>query len=291
MKRTILLVVIVLALGIVALAQSGSIGTFPPPNNGSTGFTYESSNNTYHFTRTDGTFSGMVIFENSAAPGYPNTHDFSVDGVNVDGQRNLITYHYNHNLGSYGVSSLMDLDQDGHFSLGASGGGGIASDPYSGDTCIPYNALALGACNVPTSLHIDPSGRVSQYLGLSLDSGANGTSTIARAINGTVTGTVSNYPVWTVPAKGYGASDFYELSWVGVVTSPANGAAATATWNFTDESGSNSCSSPLTAFGSVGNRLELTCRFYSIPNTPVNISVTTVSGSPTYASHLRVIIH
>lgn len=293
MKRTILLVVFLLALGIVALAQpqSGSIATFPPPNTSITGFTYQASNNTYHFTRTDGTFSGVVVFDNSAEPGFPYTHDLGVDSVNVDGQHNLATYHYDYNKGSYVVSSLMNLDQDGHFSVGGSGGGGIATDPYSGDTCIPYNVLANGSCNVPSSLHIAASGKVSQYLGLPLDPDANGTSVIAKAINGSATGTVTNYPVWTTPSSGYGGSEFYELSWVGVVTGPSLGAAAVATWNFTDESGPNSCSSQLTAFGSVGDRLELTCRFYSVPNTPINITVTTVSGSPTYASHVRVIIH
>jgi hypothetical protein len=289
MKRTILLVVFVLALGIVAIAQQA--GTFPAPNNGTTGFTYQSSDNTYHFTRTDGSFSNVLIFDNSAEPGYPNTHDFSADGVNVDGQRNLATFHYDYNKGSYVVSSLLILDQDGHFSLGASGGGGIASDPYTGDTCIPYNALANGTCNVPSSLHITYNGRVSQYQGLALDPNSNGTSMIAKGINGSSTGTISNYAVWTTPASGYGSSEFYEISWEGVVTTPANGATAVATWNFTDESGPNSCSSPVTAFGSVGNRLELTCRFYSVPNTPIHISVTTFSASPTYASHLRVMIH
>ena len=293
MKRVILVVVFMLALGILATAQSGglTIGTFPPLNNGMTSLTYQGSDNTFHFTRTDGTFSGVLIFDNSAEPGYPNTHDLSVDSVNVDGQRNIGTYHYDYNKAGYVVSSVMDLDQDGHFSVGGSGGGGIANDPYTGDTCIPYNVLANGACNVPSSLHIASNGKVSQYLGMALDSGANGVSTIVRAINGSATGTVTSYPVWTVPAKGYGASDFYELSWVGVVMSPSRGAAAVAAWNFTDSSGPNSCSSQLTAFGSVGDRLELTCRFYSVPGTPVTITVTTISGSPTYASNLRVIIH
>jgi hypothetical protein len=159
----------------------------------------------------------------------------------------------------------MDLDQDGHFSVGGSSGGGIATDPATGDTCIPYNALARGACNVPTALHINSNGKVSQYMGLALDPGANGTSLIAKAVNGSATGTVSNYLAWTTPSSGYGASDFYEVSWVGVVTGPANGAAATATWNFTDESGPNSCSSPLTPFGSVGNRLQPAPRLNSHP--------------------------
>lgn len=291
MKRMILLVVFLLGLGILALAQqqTWSIGAFPPPNNGATGLTYQSSNNTFHFTRTDGTFSSVVIFENSAEPGYPNTHDYSTDGVNIDGQRNLATYHYNSNTGSYVLSSGMDLDQDGHFSIGAGSGGGIATDPYTGDTCVPYNVNTNGACNVPNAMHISVGGTISQYQGLA--TGGNGLSTIVKVVNGTATGSVSNYPVWTTPANGYGASDFYELSWVGVVTSPAPGARAAAAWNFVDESGSNSCSSGLLSFGYVGNRVELTCRFYSMPNSPVALSVITFGGSPTYASHVRVTIH
>ena len=293
MKRTILVVVALLTLVIVALAQAqtGVIGTFPPPNNGTTGFTYQPSTNTYHFTRTDGTFSNMLVFENSAEPGYPFTNDFSADSVNVDGQRDLITYHYNTDKESYAISSLLDLDEDGHFSLGSSSGGGIATDPGTGDTCIPYNALVNGACNVPAALHVASTGQISQYLGLPLDTGGRGTSMIARAVNGSATGTVNDYLAWTTPAAGYGASDFYEVSWVGVVTTPSNGARAVATWNFTDESGPNSCSSVAMAFGAPGNRLELSCRFYSVPNTPVNLSVMTLGGNPTYASHLRVIIH
>src|SRR5208282_1442391 len=122
-------------------------------------------------------------------------------------------------------------------------------------------------------------GAISQYLGLPLDTGGNGTSMIARAINGSATGTVSNYPVWTTPSSGYGASDFYEISWIGVITTPAFGARANATWNFTDESGPNSCSSGATAFGTPGNRIELTCRFYSMANTQVSLSATTIGGS------------
>lgn len=293
MKRTILLGVFLLTLAIVVLAQAqtGTIGTFPPPNNGTTGFTYQPSTSTYHFTRTDGTFSNMLVFDNSAEPGYPNTNDFSADGVNVDGQRDLVTYHYNNEKGGYQISSLLDLDEDGHFSLGSSSGGGISTDPTTGDTCIPYNALVNGACNVPGAMHIAVTGQVSQYMGLPLDPSGHGTSMIAKAVNGSATGTVNAYLAWTTPASGYGASDFYEVSWVGVVTAPAFGARATATWNFTDESGPNSCSSATTAFGAPGNRLELSCRFYSAPNTPINISVTTFGGNPTYASHLRVIIH
>jgi hypothetical protein len=293
MKRTILLVVFFLTVGLVTLAQAqtGTIGTFPPPNNGTTGFTFQPSTSTYHFTRTDGTFSNMLVFDNSAEPGYPNTNDFSADGVNVDGQRELVTYHYNTQTGTYGISSLLDLDEDGHFALGSSSGGGIGSDPSTGDTCIPINVLSNGTCNVTGALHINSQGTVSQYLGLPLDSSGHGTSMIARSVNGSATGTVTNYPVWTTPASGYGASDFYEVSWVGVVTTPAFGAKATATWNFTDESGPNSCSSATTPFGAPGNRIELTCRFYSMANTPVSLSVTTLGGSPTYASHLRVLIH
>jgi hypothetical protein len=214
-----------------------------------------------------------------------------MDAVNTDGQRELITYHFNNRTGNYEKSSQLNLDQDYHFALGSFNGGGIGSDPSTGDTCIPINILANGTCNVPSSLHINSQGAVSQYLGLPLDPGGHGTSTIARAVNGSATGTVSNWPTWTTPASGYGASDFYEVSWVGVVTSGATGTSAVATWTFTDESGPNSCSSANTAFGFVGNRLELTCRFYSMPSTPINLSVTTMGGSPTYASHLRVIIH
>lgn len=290
MKRTILLVVFLLGIAIVALAQqTGGIGSFPPPNNGLTGFTYQASNNTFHFTRTDGTFSSVLVFDNSAEPGYPYTNDFSIDAVNVDGQRNLTTYHYNTQMGNYEISSLMDLDQDGHFSLGGSGGGGIASDPNTGDTCIPYNATVNGACNVPNSMHITVGGTVSRYQGL--PTSGNGISSIAKVIDGTAAGTVTNYPVWTIPASGYGASDYYEVSWVGVVTTPVFNTKVIATWNFTDDSGPNSCSSPLASFTRVGDRLELTCHFYSAPSTLVSISVMTYGGSPTYASHVRVIIH
>ncbi len=293
MKRMILVVVLVLTLGIFALAQQqgGLIGTFPPPNNGTTAFTYQASSNTYHFTRTDGSFSSVLVFDNSAEPGYPTTNDFSTDAVNVDGQRDLITYHYNNDKGAYQISSLLDIDEDGHFALGSSSGGGIGSDPTTGDTCIPLNVLENGPCNVAGALHINTEGQVSQYLGLPLDPGGRGTSMIARAVNGTATGTVIGWPVWTTPTSGYGATDYYELSWVGVVTTPAFGAEATATWNFTDESGPNSCTSPRTPFGAVGNRIDLTCRFYSMPGAPITISVATIGGSPTYASHLRVIVH
>jgi hypothetical protein len=293
MKRTILVVVFLLAAALVVLAQAQTtgIGTFPPPNNGQTGFTYQASSNTYHFTRTDSSFSGVVVYDNSGTPGFPNTNGFSIDLFDAVCQLSMLTYHYNSNNGAYEKSSQLTLDGDYHFALGSSSGGGIGSDTSAGDTCIPVNILANGTCNVPSSLHINSQGAVSQYLGLPLDPGGNGASTIARAVNGSATGTVSNWPVWTTPASGYGASDFYELSWLGVVTSAAPGASAVATWNFTDESGPNSCSSANTAFGFAGNHLELTCRFHSVANTPINLSVTTHGGTPTYASHLRVKIN
>jgi hypothetical protein len=293
MKRAILLFVLVLTIAVVALAQSTNttIGTFPPPNNGATGFTYQPSSRTYHFTRTDGTFSNVLVFDNSLEVGYPETNDFSADSVNVDGQRDLITYHYNTSLAAYVISSALNLDQDNHFSIGSSSGGGIGSDSSTGDTCIPIDVLANGPCNVPTALHINTAGVISRYKGLTLDSGGNGSSMIARAINGTVTGTVNNYLALTTPASGYGATEYYEVSWSGVVTGAASGAVASATWSFTDESGPNTCSSQQAAFGALGNRLELTCHFYSIPNTPIYVSVITANGSPTYASHLRITIH
>lgn len=291
MKRTVLLFVCLLTIAVVALAQqqTGVIGTFPPPNNGATGFTYQASSNTYHFTRTDGTFSNVVVYDNSAEPGYPDTNDFSTDSVNVDGQRDLATYHYNAQQGGYMLSSLLDLDEDSHFLLGAGSGAGIGSDPSTGDTCIPTNiAVGNNGCSVPNAMHWTIGGTVNRYQGLPTD--GNGISTIVRVINGSATGTVSNYSVWTTPANGYGSMDFYEISWVGVVTGAVPGAAARAVWQFTDESGPNSCFSAAAPFGSVGNRLELTCHFYSVPNAPVTISVTTFAGSPTYASHLRVLV-
>lgn len=287
MKRAILLVVILLAIALVAFAQT-QINTWAPPNDGQTHLTYDVQHRTYHLTRTDNTFGNVLIFDNSAEPGYPNTHDFSADSVNADGQHSIVTYHWSNSTQSYIVSSALDLDQDGHLSLGAGSGGGIATDPGTGDTCVPYNANANGSCNVSTSLHINQSGMVSQYLGLA--TAGRGISPIVSVVDGSATGTVNNYPVWTTPSSGYGATEFYEVSWVGVVTGPSLGTTAVATWTFTDPSGPNSCSSPLTPFGSVGNRLELTCHFYSVANTPIKVSVTT-TGSPTYASNLRVIIH
>ena len=290
MKRTILVVVFLLAVTLVALAQqqTAGIGAFPPPNSGQTGFTYQASTGTYHFTRTDSSFSGVVVYDNSGTPGFPNTNGLGIDLFDAICQLSMITYHHNNNTGAYEKSSHLALDGDYHFALGSASGGGIGSDTSVGDTCIPINILANGTCNVRTSLHINTGGAVSRYLGLPLDPGGNGASSIARAVNGTATGTVSNWPVWTTPSSGYGSSDFYELSWVGVVTSAAPGASAIATWTFTDDSGPNSCSSLPAGFGFAGNHLELTCRFHSVPNAPINLSVTTLGGTPTYASHLRV---
>lgn len=287
MKRTVLLLGILLVLAVIALAQQ-QLNTWPPPSDGQTYLTYDAPHRTYHLTRTDGTFGNVLILDNSAEPGYPTTHDFSADSVNADGQHSIVTYHWNNSTQSYLVSSALDLDQDGHFSLGAGSGGGIATDPGTGDTCVPYNANTNGSCNVSTSMHINQSGMVSQYLGL--PTAGRGISTIANVVNGSATGSVSNYLVWTTPSSGYGATEFYEVSWVGVVTAPAIGATAVATWSFTDQSGPNSCSSPLVPFNGVGHRLELTCHFYSAANSPIKISVT-INGSPTYASNLRVIIH
>lgn len=287
MKRIVLLVVILLAVALVALAQA-PINTWPPPNDAQTHLTYDVQHRTYHLTRTDGTFGSVMIYDNSAEPGYPNTHDFSTDAVNVDGQHSIVTYHWDNLTQAYIVSSGLDMDQDGHFSLGGGNGGGIATDPNTGDTCIPYNANINGACNVPNSLHIAAGGTITQYLGL--PTSGHGISPIVSVIDGSAMGSVANYPVWATPSSGYGAAEYYEISWVGVVTNPALGGTAVATWSFTDESGPNSCSSPVAPFSAVGNRIELTCHFYSVPNTPVKISVMT-SGSPTYTSHVRVIIH
>lgn len=290
-RKTGVLVGFLLFLSLVAFAQSTNytIGSFPPPNNGATALTYQAPN-VYHYTRTDGSFGPVVIYDNSATPGFPATNDFSMDSVNTDGQRDLATYHYNSEKGVYGISSLLDLDQDSHFILGAASGAGIGSDPSTGDTCIPSNILVgNNGCSLANAMHWNIGGTVDKYQGLPTD--GNGISTIVKVINGGATGTVDNYLVWTTPSSGYGASEFYEASWVGVVTSPAFAATAVATWNFTDESGPNSCSSQRTAFASVGNRLELRCVFYSQPNTPVSISVTTLGGNPTYGSHLRLLIH
>jgi len=293
-QKAAVLVAFVLGLGLVAFAQSGggwTIQPFPPPNNSGTAsaFTFQSPN-VYHFTRTDGAFGPVVIWDNSATPGYPYTNDFSMDSINVDGQRDLATYHYNAKTGSYGVSTLLNLDQDSHFILGAATGAGIGSDPHTGDTCIPSSiSIGQNGCNLANAMHWTIDGTVNKYQGLATD--GNGISTIAKVLNGSVTGGVTNFPVWTTPASGYGAADYYEVSWVGVVTGASPNTTAVATWSFTDESGPNFCTSAQVGFGGVGNRLELTCRFFSVPNSPISFSLGTFGGSPTYVSHVRVLIH
>src|SRR5215469_2295080 len=117
MKRTVLLVVILLGIALVAFAQT-QINTWTPPNDGQTHLSYDVAHRAYHLTRTDSTFGSVLIYDNSAEPGYPNTHDFSTDYVNVDGQHSIVTYHWNNLTQAYIVSSSLDMDQDGHFSIG-----------------------------------------------------------------------------------------------------------------------------------------------------------------------------
>lgn len=293
--KTILMVLFLLLAGFVLVSlpvggQTGGMGSYPPPGgtNG-TFLTYDASHRTYHLTRTDGIFGSVLRFENSAEPGYPNTNDFSTDDVNVDGQRNLCTYHWNGS--SYIVSSCLDLDQDGHFSLGGGSLGGIANDPATGETCIPTDANLPGGCNVPTALRINSSGQVSQYLGLTVSNGDGITTNPAHAGNTSLTGNVSNFVAWTTSASGYGAQQMYEVVWVGVVVSPSPGATAFARWDFTDDSGPNSCFGPSSPFGVVGNRIELTCHFFSVPNSQIKLSVVITGGNPTYSSQEVVLIH
>jgi hypothetical protein len=290
MKTTVIVVCLLLAgFVLISLPVGGQTGGFPAPNDGGTHLTYDSAHRTYHLTRTDGTFGSVLRFENSAAPGYPNTNDFSTEDINVDGQTNLCTYHW---FGTkYIVSSCLNLDQDGHFSLGGGNLGGIANDPGTGETCIPTNVNLIGNCNVPTALKIGSGGQVTSYLGLTVSNG-NGISTNpAHAGNTALTGNVSDYVAWITPASGYGAQQMYEIVWVGVVVSASPGATAFATWNFTDDSGRNSCSSPSLPFGALGDRIELTCHFFSVPNSQIRLSVTIRGGSPTYSSQEVVLIH
>ena len=283
-------------LSLIALRLSNAPGaaTFPPPNTGATTLTYKTSNNTFHFTRTDGVFSNMVIFDNSADPCFAQgSNDFTGIASNSDGQTNFETFHNAGSCGtpSYIVSSLLDLDQDSHFVLGAGTATGIGSSPTTFDTCIPTN-ITVGAdgCSIANALHINTGGTIIKYQGLTL--GGNGIIGLGTPTDGSASGTVTSFVAWTTPATGYGAAAFYEVSWVGTVSSAGAGETATATWNFTDETGANSCTSGSVPFGATHVRIDLTCRFFSAANTQVKLTVTTSTGTtPTYTSHIRINIH
>jgi hypothetical protein len=147
-------------------AFRSAAAAIPTTSGGDTAHTslnYSNSQSAFFLVQNDGAFDPVLYIVNSATPGYlAGTGDYHEVSVNVDGQVDYTTHHWNGS--AFQISSLLDLDQDSHFGLASFSGGGIADDPITGDTCIPASVTPI-SCKALAE-HISSAGIMNQYLGV-----------------------------------------------------------------------------------------------------------------------------
>jgi hypothetical protein len=176
-------------------------------------------------------------------------------------------------------------------SLGAGNGGGITTDPNTGNTCIPYNANAPGQCNVPTALTINTAGQVASYFGQA----TAGTGLGIKVWEGSalVTGTWGPNTIFTTPTgpTGYGASpQQYQIMGYISTANASGGAICYVQISYTDDTGANSQQSPNFNCGSVGQNYGYNFIFRATPGTAVQLKTNTTNASVQYNHSSKLVL-
>jgi hypothetical protein len=267
----------------------------------------------YLLTQHDQGFNGVLYITSTGGVGPSNANAdasgnylaYHVVSVNIDNQVNYETWscfipggsgctYQSTGTPTYVISSRMQLDSDGHFALGSGSGGGIASDPTTGNTCIPYNANQLGACNVPTALNINPTGAIVTYLGQN----TAGTGIGIKVYEGssTLTGNFGPYTIFTTPSGSseYGSNP-QQYQMIGYISTANNNAGATcyAKVLYTDDTGPNSAqTSPFkcAAVGQNSGSAGFNFTFRALPGTTIQTQVFSSAGTVQYNISEKLIL-
>jgi hypothetical protein len=240
---------------------------------GGSSMVYDPQNLWYLFTDNTGSWHAPLAIHNSSAASNSVT-EFS---VNTDNQFQI------QNFGGGRISSFLNLDSEGSLSLYGVGGGGIGSEGWTGDTCIPTTLQA--PCG-PNSMRIGASGIVTQYRGQSLS--GNGLSAILFFADTPLTGSFGPYTIFTTNKTNYASAGMYRLSGYIVETTSAPGATMQFAIEYTDETGPQSqiTGAPV-SFAAVGAKIPFEFVFSAVANSPISFTNTT-TNSPTYGFHLRL---
>jgi hypothetical protein len=279
-----------------------------------TTLTYSSTNPAgYLLTQHDQGFNGVLYITSTGGVGPANANSnasgdylaYHVVSVNTDNQVNYETWscfipggsgctYLTTGTPTYTISSRMQLDSDGHFALGSGSGGGIASDPTTGNTCIPYNANQLGACNVPTALNINTTGVISKYLGQNTAGSAIGIKVYEGS--STLTGNFGPYTIFTTPTgtSGYGANpQQYQMIGYISIANDNPGATCYAKVLYTDDTGPTSAQTSSFKCASIGQNsgsAGFNFNFRAVPGTPIQTQIFSTSGNVQYNISEKLIL-
>src|SRR5215831_1261613 len=180
------------------------------------------------------------------------------------------------------VSTLLNLDMDGHVDLWGSAGGGLSTN-IRGDTCL---ASTNGGCD---NIRISANGGFSQYKGLPAISG-NGMPFVVYGTPPTsLTGSLAPFTLFTAPSSGYGANALYEVTGYAVATNSIQNSTLQITLAYTDTLGARIQATTPVAFSSAGQILPFQFVLQSAPNSPITFASTTAGGT-TYNVQVTVAV-
>jgi hypothetical protein len=260
---------------------SGGLG-FVPSQSGSNTFTADPTHSQWILESNLNDFQSILEIISSAGVATGALHQIA---VNTDGQVNYTTYQTGEGFPN-NVSSQLRLDQDGTFGLGGGAGGGIGNDGNTGETCIP--APLVGVPSATGTFRVNESGVVSRYLGQG--SSGNGIPVFLSTASATgLTGSISNFTVFTTNASGYASQGLYHLRGYLNVTGAGAGATVVVTASYTDDSGANSQSTASLAFAADGANVGYSFIFKSSASAAIKVSITISGGNPTYSSSLNLV--
>jgi hypothetical protein len=223
-----------------------------------------------------GQWLAVQYYANAAS--YPDV--VSAFTVNQDGQFEMQTL--KNCKAQCVVSTLLNLDMDGHVDLWGSAGGGLSTNTQ-GDTCL---AATSGGCG---NIRISANGGFSQYKGLPAVSGS-GMPFIVYGVPPTpLAGTFGPFTLFSVPPSGYGANALYEVTGYAVATNSQPGSTLAISINYADSQGARTQSTSAVPFSAAGSILPFHFILQSAPSSPIAFTSATNSGT-TYNVQLTVAV-
>jgi len=278
--------------GIVAINSSGTAtcaaAGVPIGSSVGTTLTYDTNHYAYIYSQGGGFSPVMFIVPDAATQTCPTC--YHTIAVNVDNQTNYTTY--NTALFPNTFSSALRLDQDGSLGLAAGAGGGIATDPSTGNTCIPPTVASISCNGATNSLHISNSGLVNSYLSAATTGNGIGIE-VYSSVDTELSGSLGATTIFTTPATYNGSTtqrQEYHAHGYMEMTSAAPGATCSVVIGYTHLGNARSVVTPAAACGTLGSAVPYDLTFVADPGTAVNIAVSISSGSPTYLSSLKVLL-
>jgi hypothetical protein len=213
-----------------------------------------------------GQWLAVQYYANAAS--YPDV--VSAFTVNQDGQFEMQTL--KNCKTQCAVSTLLNLDMDGHVDLWGSAGGGLSTNTQ-GDTCL---AATSGGCG---NIRISANGGFSQYKGLPAVSGSGMPFIVYGVPSTPLTGTFGPFTLFTAPVSGYGANALYEVTGYAVATNSQPSSTLLITVHYTDSQGASSQSTSAVPFSAAGDNLPFHFILQCAPGSPITFTTSTNSGT------------